>query len=216
MTRHQSAVGKVVAHGGCVTHDIHTTDFTKGRELMRMRAEIDRLRQDNDRLSQLAYRDALTGLRNRRYFGERLSEELCRLKRNPVGALSVIVIDVNDFKRLNDTQGHSAGDAALIAVGKVLETLIRLEDVACRLGGDEFIVLLPDTTREQALTVLERIRSHMPALAGVGLSRRALALGLGSWEPNDDEIRLLSRADEEMYADKREASGVPAGLKRAA
>jgi hypothetical protein len=56
----------------------------------------------------------------------------------------------------------------------------------------------------------------MPALAGVGLSRRALALGLGSWEPNDDEIRLLSRADEEMYADKREASGVPAGLKRAA
>lgn len=197
-------------------HDIHSTEFTKGRELMRMRAEIERLRQENDRLSQLAYRDALTGLRNRRYFGERLSEELCRLKRNPVGALSVIVVDVNDFKQLNDTQGHAAGDAALVAVGKVLETLIRLEDVACRLGGDEFIVLLPDTTREQALIVLERIRSHMPALAGVGLSRRPLALGLGSWEPNDDEIRLLSRADDEMYADKRDASGLPEDIKRAA
>lgn len=183
---------------------------------MRMRAEIERLRHENDRLSQLAYRDALTGLRNRRYFGERLSEELCRLKRNPIGALSVIVVDVNDFKQLNDTQGHAAGDAALLAVGKVLESLIRLEDVACRLGGDEFAVLLPDTTREQALIVLERIRSHMAALAGVGLSRRPLALGLGSWEPNDDEIRLLSRADEEMYADKREASSSREVFQRAA
>lgn len=173
---------------------------------MRMRAEIERLREENDRLAQLAYRDPLTGLRNRRYFGERLSEELCRLKRNPSGALSVIVVDVNEFKKLNDTQGHAAGDAALTAVGKVLETLIRTEDVACRIGGDEFVVLLPDTRRELAQVVLDRIRTHMHALAGVGLSRRPLSLGMASYSPNDDEIRLLTRADEEMYADKRQAS----------
>ncbi|MFT3710634.1 MAG: GGDEF domain-containing protein [Archangium sp.] len=172
-----------------------------------MRAEIERLQQENQRLSQLAYRDSLTGLRNRRYFGERLSEELCRLKRSPAGgAMSIICIDVNGFKTLNDTQGHAAGDAALIAVGHLLESLIRTEDVACRLGGDEFVVLLTETDRAGAQVVVDRIRQHMPALAGVGLARRPpLALGVGSWQQNDDEIRLLSRADEEMYADKREA-----------
>lgn len=196
-----------------MAHDIHSTEFTKGTELMRMRAEIERLKGENERLAQLAYRDALTGLRNRRYFGERLSEELCRLKRDPSGAMSVIAVDVNGFKTLNDTQGHAAGDAALIAVGRLLEALIRTEDVACRLGGDEFVVLLTETSRAEAQVVVDRIRAHMPALAGVGLSRRPpLAIGIGSWEPNDDEIRLLSRADEEMYADKRDAAEPEAPL----
>ncbi len=182
-----------------------TVEFTKRRELLRMRAEIERLREENERLAALAYRDALTGLRNRRCFGERLNEELCRLKRNPSGALSVICVDINGFKRLNDTQGHAAGDAALIAVGRLLETLIRAEDLVCRMGGDEFGVLLPDTQFAAAQLVVDRIRAHMPALAGLGLGRHGLAIGLGSWSPGDDEIRLLSRADDEMYADKRMA-----------
>lgn len=181
----------------------NTVEFTKRRELMRMRSEIDRLREENERLAALAYRDALTGLRNRRCFGERLNEELCRLKRNPNGALSVICIDLNGFKALNDTRGHAAGDAALVAVGRVLETLVRAEDLVCRLGGDEFAVLLPDTQRGQAEVVAGRIRSHLPALAAFGLGTRGLAIGLGSWQQGDDEIRLLSRADAEMYADKK-------------
>lgn len=180
-----------------------TVEFTKRHELIRMRAELERLREENVRLAALAYRDALTGLRNRRCFGERLSEELCRLKRSG-GHLSVVCIDVNDFKRLNDTEGHAAGDAALCAVAQVLETLVRAEDLVCRLGGDEFVVLLPDTDRAQAERVVDRIRAHAPALAGVGLSRRALAIGLASWLHGDDELRLLSRADEQMYADKRD------------
>lgn len=184
-----------------------TVEFTRSRELMRMRVEIEKLREENDRLSTLAYRDALTGLRNRRHFGERLNEELCRLRRNPAGALSVIALDVNGFKTLNDTQGHAAGDAALVAVGRMLETLTRTEDLVCRLGGDEFSILLPDTTHEKALVVANRIREHMPALMGVGLSERPLSVGLASWEPGDEEIRLLSRADGAMYADKRSARG---------
>lgn len=186
-----------------------TVEFTKRRELLRMRAEIDRLREENERLAALAYRDALTGLRNRRVFGERLSEELRRLKRNPGGAVSVIVVDVNDFKRLNDTAGHGAGDLALRAVAQVLETLVRAEDVVCRVGGDEFVVLLPDTGFEQAMTVVERLRAHAPALAGVGLGARPLAVGLGTWREGDDELSLLSRADEGMYADKRGARCSP-------
>ena len=186
-----------------------TVEFTKRRELIRMRAEIDRLREENERLAALAYRDALTGLRNRRCFAERLNEELCRLKRNPEGALSVICIDVNDFKRLNDAEGHAAGDAALIAVAQVLESLVRAEDLVCRLGGDEFAVLLPDTQRDQAERVLERIAAHAPALAGFGLGLRSLAAGMASWLPGEDELSLLSRADEQMYADKRNAKCGP-------
>lgn len=172
-----------------------------------MRAEIDRLREENERLSALAYRDALTGLRNRRHFGERLNEELCRLRRHPEGAMSVIAVDVNGFKTLNDTKGHAAGDNALIAVGRLLETLSRTEDLVCRLGGDEFAVLLPDTDLMGAAIVAQRIRAHMDALVGVGLGRRPLSIGLASWEHGDDEVRLLSRADEAMYADKRSARG---------
>ena len=205
MTRQEPHAGKRVALPERVTNSIASiVEFTKRHELIRMRAEIDRLREENERLAALAYRDSLTGLRNRRCFGERLSEELCRLKRSPA-ALSVICIDVNNFKQVNDTAGHMAGDTALIAVARVLEALVRTEDIVCRLGGDEFAVLLPDTQREQAARVLERIATHAPALAGVGLGLRGLAMGVSSWRPGDDEVSLLARADDEMYADKRNA-----------
>lgn len=180
-----------------------TAEFTKRHEMQRLRAEIERLRRENEKLAALAYRDALTGLRNRRVFTERLGEELSRLKRNPSGALSVIVIDVNDFKRLNDTDGHAAGDLALRAVAELLESLVRAEDFVCRVGGDEFVVLLPDTGLEQAAVVAERLRAHAPALARTGLGARPLSIGVSSWRVGDDECSLLSRADEEMYADKR-------------
>lgn len=182
-----------------------TVEFTKRRELIRLREELERLREENERLASLAYRDPLTGLRNRRFFSERINEELCRLKRNPTGALCVICIDVNCFKRLNDTAGHVAGDTALTMVGQVLESLVRSEDLVCRMGGDEFAVLLPDTDRDQGERVVERIQERARVLAALGLGTRPLAVGLASWLYGDGEVTLLARADEEMYADKRSA-----------
>jgi diguanylate cyclase (GGDEF)-like protein len=180
-----------------------TVEFTKRRELIRMRAEIDRLREENERLSLLAYRDPLTGLRNRRCFGERLGEEISRLKRTKAGAISLVLVDVNGFKALNDTLGHAAGDRALQGVASALESLVRAEDLVCRVGGDEFVLLLPDTDLEQASKVVERLRAHAPSLTGFGLGPRPLALGVGTWREGDDELTLLSRADAAMYADKR-------------
>lgn len=177
----------------------------RGKRQAAMEAELAMLRAENERLSRLAYRDALTGLRNRRYFTERLGEEVCRLRRRSGAHLSVLTLDVNAFKALNDTRGHMAGDAALQAVGQLLQALVREEDLCCRLGGDEFAVLLPDTDASQCSLVLERIRSAMGALAEVGLGARGLALGAASWEEGDDEARLLNRADVEMYGDKRRA-----------
>ena len=74
---------------------------------------------------------------------------------------------MNDFKKVNDTMGHAAGDAALVAVGRLLESLTRTSDLVCRVGGDEFVVLLPDTDEQQVETVLGRIRAHLPALEAV-------------------------------------------------
>ncbi|MFZ9889990.1 MAG: GGDEF domain-containing protein, partial [Myxococcota bacterium] len=125
-------------------------------ELERLQEELEQLRAENQRLASLAYRDPLTGLRNRRCFSERLDEELRRMRRHGEGSLSLLLIDLNGFKRLNDTRGHAAGDAALIAVGRTLEAMVRTEDLVCRLGGDEFAVLLPGTDLAGAEDVEER------------------------------------------------------------
>lgn len=176
-------------------------EFTSN-QLAKMTEELAKLRSENERLLALAYRDPLTGLRNRRFFTERLTEELCRANRGRT-IMSVICVDLNRFKEINDQLGHHAGDNALIAVGRFLESLTRAEDLCCRLGGDEFIVMLPDTDEDQCRVVLERLRAHQAALEGTGLGRRGLAIGMATFRAGDDVVRLLARADEEMYADKR-------------
>ncbi len=166
-----------------------------------LKGELESLRKENERLLALAYRDPLTGLRNRRCFSERLAEELCRHQRRHA-PVSVICLDVNGFKHLNDTKGHLAGDSALVGVGQFLETLTRAEDLCCRMGGDEFAVLLPDTDAAQCRVVVQRIRARLGDLSEHGL-HLGLSLGSATFRPGDDEVSLLSRADEEMYSDKR-------------
>ena len=138
-----------------------------------LKGELESLRKENERLLALAYRDPLTGLRNRRCFSERLAEELCRHQRRHA-PVSVICLDVNGFKHLNDTKGHLAGDSALVGVGQFLETLTRAEDLCCRMGGDEFAVLLPDTDAAQCRVVVQRIRARLGDLSEHG--RRSVAL----------------------------------------
>jgi diguanylate cyclase len=179
-------------------------EFTT-KQLAKLRVELEALRAENQRLAALAYRDPLTGLRNRRFFSERLGEEVCRVNRRHT-VMSLVCVDLNGFKEVNDTMGHAAGDQALMAVGRFLESLTRAEDLCCRVGGDEFVVLLPDTDEVACQAVVERLKAHQAALAGVGLGPQGLAIGAATWNPGDDEIRLLSRADEQMYADKRAAT----------
>jgi diguanylate cyclase (GGDEF)-like protein len=176
-------------------------ESTTLQHLQAVQAELAELRRENERLAALAYRDPLTGLRNRRYFSERFAEEVCRAHRRHT-VMSVICVDINDFKHLNDTQGHAAGDEALCAVARYLESMTRTEDCCCRIGGDEFAVLLPDTDAAQCQAVMQRLRNHLGVLHTHGLYQ-GLSVGAASWQPGDDEIRLLARADDQMYADKR-------------
>ncbi len=165
-------------------------------------AENERLRAEVERLKALALTDALTGLPNRRYLEERLTGEIGRATR--YGApLAVMVIDVDDFKRINDTWGHAKGDEVLVWVGRFLRSQLRTHDVVGRTGGDEFVVMLPSTDREGAELLATRLRDALDALRGrhdhpVKLSIGVAALGPGAGDTNT----LLTAADRAMYVAK--------------
>ena len=153
----------------------------------------------------MAYRDPLTGLWNRRYFEERLKEEASRSERAGSGRrFAVLIVDINDFKTINDQHGHLAGDAVLKWVGSFLVTHLRTHDVACRTGGDEFSVLLPDVSADDCVRLVTRLREQLGAANAGRDFPVELSLGAGSWPDSATTCdRLLHAADEAMYADKR-------------
>jgi diguanylate cyclase (GGDEF)-like protein len=153
------------------TEDLNAQVLRLSRQNAALRREVAKLQV----FRSMAYRDPLTGLWNRRYFEERLAEEKSRSERAGSGRrFSVLVIDINDFKRINDEHGHPVGDELLKWAGEFLETHLRTHDVACRTGGDEFSVLLPDTTSEDVARLITRLRE----LLAVANRSRVARLGL--------------------------------------
>src|SRR5262245_54994560 len=152
----------------------------------------------------MAYRDPLTGLWNRRYFEERLNEELSRSQRAGLGRrFSLMVLDLNDFKATNDRYGHPVGDTVLKDVGEFLVTHLRHHDVACRSGGDEFSVLLPDLSAEDCGHLIDRLRGGLEAANAARRIPISMSIGTASWPEAGNTVgALLTRADEAMYADK--------------
>jgi diguanylate cyclase (GGDEF)-like protein/putative nucleotidyltransferase with HDIG domain len=149
----------------------------------------------------LASRDPLTELLNHREFHEQLGRELERCRRHG-GEVSVALLDVDDFKHVNDTGGHAAGDRVLTDVARALCASTREEDVAFRVGGDEFAVLLPATGPREAIRVVERAGEAIRALPG----RVSVSYGIGGW-PGDGPSKetVLARADTSLYGMKRAA-----------
>ena len=180
---------------------------TKASQLARLSRENAALKRELARLQvyrAMAYRDPLTGLWNRRYFEERLNEELSRSQRAGLSRkFSVMVLDLNDFKATNDRYGHPIGDTVLKDMGDFLVTHLRHHDVACRTGGDEFTVLLPDLSAEDCGHLIDRLRSGLDAANANRRIPISLSLGTASWPEAGDSLEaLLTRADEAMYADK--------------
>ncbi|MBE0476083.1 MAG: diguanylate cyclase [Coriobacteriia bacterium] len=153
--------------------------------------------------------DALTGLWNRRVFSERLAEESARAARYET-PLSLLMLDVDDFKGVNDRFGHVAGDCVLAAVGKAMRDSLRATDMPARFGGDEFAVILPGTTAQEARRVAEKLQAALRALTfsfeadgytrevGVSVSVGGASLARPRWDPTE----LLEAADRAMYAAK--------------
>ncbi|WP_413217362.1 diguanylate cyclase [Thermus oshimai] len=149
-----------------------------------------------------AHKDFLTGLRNRRYAELILERELARVQRYG-RPLSLMVLDLDDFKKVNDTFGHDVGDQVLKALARVLEGGIRVSDRAVRLGGEEFAVLLPETELAQALPLAERLRQAVRALSVPPVPGLSVSIGLAQAAPTDSPLSLLKRADEALYRAKR-------------
>lgn len=187
-------------------------------QLLRLSRQNGVLRKEIARLQvyrSMAYRDPLTGLWNRRYFEERLREEFSRSQRAGTGRkFSVLVVDINGFKEINDSCGHQTGDALLKWVGEFLTAHLRTHDVPCRTGGDEFTVLLPDLSAEDCGRIIDRLRDQL-VVANVGREiPMSLSLGTASWpEIGSSCEQLLAQADDAMYTDKRrqKASRVASG-----
>lgn len=160
------------------------------------------LRRANQRVQEIANHDGLTGLPNRRYFFERLDTVLkhaCRHQR----PLSVLMADLDHFKQVNDRFGHAGGDTVLCGFAALLKDGARAADLPGRLGGEEFAMMLPDTDREQAQRVAERLRAAMAERRPLGPEHRfTVSIGVGLLQAEDDADDLLARADRALYAAK--------------
>ena len=161
------------------------------------------LRRDRDHARRLADIDALTGLYNRRAWTER-AFALEDANRRAARPLSVLFLDLDHFKELNDRHGHEAGDVALRALASVMLEEVRQQDVIGRYGGEEFVVALPGADRAQALRVAERIRQGLQNWAPGDSPHAAqtVSIGAATLHPGEDMKALLKRADEAMYAAK--------------
>lgn len=171
---------------------------------LRVKAAHDAFRTRQRELETLAHTDPLTGLLNRRSFGARLARELAHA-RHGERPLAFAMLDLDHFKAINDQVGHDAGDAALCLVADVLRGAIRGDDVAVRWGGEEFLLLLPNTAVPGARALVERIRERLretPLQTEGGDVTLRLSAGVSElWpDPNDDPIR---RADELLLRAKR-------------
>jgi diguanylate cyclase (GGDEF)-like protein len=162
----------------------------------------EKLRRQNEELERLSTSDALTGLYNRRYLTQRLSEELVRSYRHK-GSFSVLMADVDEFKKYNDAFGHPAGDEVLKKVATILLSSTRSVDCTARYGGEEFAVLLTGTGGEVANEVAERIRDRVQAQEFAG-RKITLSIGIAEFPENGQTAdEVISSADEALYAAKR-------------
>jgi diguanylate cyclase (GGDEF)-like protein len=157
-----------------------------------------------DRMKQLAYVDGLTGIHNRRYFEMRIVEELERAARFQ-GRMSLIMLDIDNFKKMNDEFGHLLGDEMLRAVSTILKQQLRKMDMVCRYGGDEFAIVVPETAGESAMRVAEKLRRQIETHFFPGVPRPAtISCGVADYPAHGvtrDEI--VAAADAALYLAKQ-------------
>jgi len=160
-----------------------------------------------EKLEKIAISDALTGIYNRGYFTSKLEEEFMRSKRYQL-SLSIMMLDLDHFKSVNDQYGHPAGDAVLIALTQQIQESIRTVDVLARYGGEEFVIIMPETDADGAQVIAERIRHDVEAMkvdVGGKLLKKTISIGIACLtdEANDESAdAFLIRADDALYQAK--------------
>jgi len=155
---------------------------------------------------QLADLDALTNLHNRRYFHETLAREVARAQRYDRN-LALIVFDLDDFKEVNDRVGHLAGDSVLADAAERVRDVVRSADIACRVGGDEFAVILPESELTDADQLYRRIQAAVSARPVAQIGTLHLSAGVAELRTEDDAVSFFQRADEALYRAKNAGKG---------
>ena len=166
-----------------------------GTDATRLLREIAALKEEVGELTRLSRTDPLTGLANRRGWDEQLDRELARARRSG-RAVSVTLLDLDDFKGFNDAHGHQAGDRLLVAGAAAWRGQLRDGDVLCRWGGDEFAVLLPDCSEDEAREIIARVKAITPSL-------QSCAAGVAEWDGVETSDEVVWRADAELLEQKR-------------
>ncbi|WP_425269180.1 GGDEF domain-containing protein [Malonomonas rubra] len=182
-------------------------------ELQDAKKKVDRLvlklQESNSRLRELVYQDALTGLYNHRYFQETLESEMARAKRYQA-SLSLVLFDIDNFKAVNDSFGHPAGDLVLMNIATAVKGAVRNSDVVARFGGDEFAIILPSTNAAGAKTFAENLRLAVEGIAslidGQAISA-TVSLGVVTVLPSQASMsksELIEIADNNLYQAKQQ------------
>jgi diguanylate cyclase (GGDEF)-like protein len=155
---------------------------------------------------QLADLDALTGLHNRRYFHETLAREVARAHRYNRN-LALIIFDLDDFKAINDRIGHLSGDGVLAEAAERVRDVVRSADIACRVGGDEFAVILPESKLGDADQLYARLRTALSSKPVGQAGPLTMSAGVAELQPDDDAIAFFQRADNALYGAKEAGKG---------
>jgi diguanylate cyclase (GGDEF)-like protein len=185
----------------------YTDDDVRQLETLALRAgpAIENARHFRE-ARQLADLDALTGLHNRRYFHETLARECARAHRYE-RKLSLVVFDLDDFKEINDRIGHLAGDAVLAEAAERVRDVVRTADIACRVGGDEFAVILPESSIDQADQLYRRIQNAVSSRPLGQAGKMFLSAGVAELRAEDDPVSFFQRADDALYRAKEAGKG---------
>jgi diguanylate cyclase (GGDEF)-like protein len=155
---------------------------------------------------QLADLDALTGLHNRRYFHETLAREVARAHRYQRN-LALVIFDLDDFKAINDRIGHLAGDGVLAEAAERVRDVVRSADIACRVGGDEFAVILPESQLADADQLYRRLQKAVASRPLGEAGALNISAGVAELRPDDDSISFFQRADNALYGAKEAGKG---------
>ena len=157
------------------------------------------------KLEALSRTDPLTELLNRRAFDVISENEFSRFRRNG-SAYAILMLDIDHFKQINDKYGHVMGDVAIKTIAQLCETNLRLHDTVARIGGEEFCILLPDTDKQTAYNIAEKLReiiANSPVATTTGVISMTISIGVSVVHNDDiDQTAVLKRADENLYKAK--------------